>query len=195
MTFKRFRVVKPEIRVIGIDDGAFKPHVKGRALVVGVVFRGGFWLDGVVSTSVEIDGFDAAEKIAEMIARSPHFKQLRVIMLDGVTFAGFNVVDIKELNARTSMPVIAVTRDKPDFVEIRKALRHLPRADERWRAVQNAGSVVEVSTRHASERVFIEFSGLSECDAERIVRQTSTRSSVPEALRVAHLVASGVTVA
>ena len=29
-----------------------------------------------------------------MIVASPHYKQLRVIMLNGLTFAGFNVLDI-----------------------------------------------------------------------------------------------------
>ena len=50
-------------------------------------------------THVAIDGFDATEQIASMINSSPHCKQLRLVMLNGITFAGFNVVDIKRLNA------------------------------------------------------------------------------------------------
>jgi endonuclease V-like protein UPF0215 family len=192
LSLKRFRVIKPEIRVLGVDDGVFVPHVKGFAPVVGVVFRGGFWLDGVMSTRIEVDGFDAVDKISSMIVDSPHYKQLRVIMLDGVTFAGFNVVDIKELNKKTRLPVIAVTRDRPDFKEIRKALKNLPRSEKRWEAVINAGEIVEVSTRSRDEKVHMEFSGILEEDARKIVKLTSTRSSVPEALRVAHLIASGI---
>ena len=112
MNHQNFRVIKPEIRVLGVDDGAFKPHVKGQVPVIGVVFRGGFWLDGVMHTSIEVDGFDAPEKIASMITGSPHYKQLRVIMLNGVTFAGFNIVDVKTLHAATKLPVITVTREK-----------------------------------------------------------------------------------
>jgi len=185
-------VIKPEIRVLGVDDGIFVPHTKGFAPIIGVVFRGGYWLDGVMSTKVEVDGFDATDKIASMTINSPHYKQLRVIMLDGVTFGGFNVVDIKRLNKETKLPIIAVTRDRPNFKEIHDALRHLPASEKRWKAVMNAGEIFEVTTRGKSEKVFIEEAGIFEEDARKIVRLTATRSSVPEALRVAHLVASGV---
>ena len=42
MSPKTLRVIKPEIRVLGVDDGQFVPHSKSHVLVVGVVFRG--WL-------------------------------------------------------------------------------------------------------------------------------------------------------
>ena len=190
LSVKKFRTVKPEIRVLGIDDGPFTPH-KGYAPVVGVVFRGGYWLDGVLSTKVKVDGFDATDKIATMMVESPHYRQVRIMMLEGVTFGGFNVVDIKELNALTELPVIVVTRNKPDFGEIHAAVKKLPNSTERWAAVQNAGQVFEVHTRSLDEKVYMEISGIRESDARRILQLTSTRSSIPEPLRVAHLVASG----
>jgi len=161
-------------------------------LVVGVVFRGGYWLDGVMHTKILVDGFDATEKIGTMVTGSPHFKQLRVIMLNGITFAGFNMVDIQALNALTRLPVIAVTRDKPDLFAIHEALEHLPKSTERWQAVLNAGDVSAISTRSQSEKIFLHVAGISVSDAEKVVRLTSTRSSIPEALRIAHLVASGI---
>ena len=126
MNRKSFRVIKPEIRVLGVDDGAFIPHVKGQVPVVGVVFRGGYWLDGVMHTKIAVDGFDATDRISSMITRSSHYKQLRVIMLDGITFAGCTIVDVKALNVATKLPVIAVTREKPDLADIVKALQNLP---------------------------------------------------------------------
>ena len=50
MEVKGFRVIKSEIRVLGVDDGKFVPHTEGAVIVVGVVFRGGCWLDGVMHT-------------------------------------------------------------------------------------------------------------------------------------------------
>jgi endonuclease V-like protein UPF0215 family len=187
-----FRVIKPEIRVLGVDDGQFVPHVPGQVLVVGVVFRGGYWLDGVMHTKIAVDGFDATDKIASMITGSPHFKQLRVVMLNGITFAGFNVVDIKALNKATNLPVITVTRDKPDLDEIHEALQNLPESERRWNLVLDAGEPSFLSTRNAEETVYVQTAGISMEDAEKIVRLTSTRSSVPEPLRVAHLIASGI---
>ncbi|TRO45734.1 DUF99 family protein [Candidatus Bathyarchaeota archaeon] len=187
-----FRVIKPEIRVLGIDDGAFKPRVNGIVPVIGVVFRGGFWLDGVLHTSIEIDGFDATDRIASMITGSSHYRQLRVVMLNGVTFAGFNIVDVKALHVATKLPVITVTREKPDFAEIQKALQNLPNSEERWEAILSAGEPVEVSTRNAKAKVYMQTVGVSTGDAQKILRLTSTRSNIPEALRVAHLIASGI---
>jgi endonuclease V-like protein UPF0215 family len=185
-------VIKPEIRVLGVDDGMFAPHTKGSVLVVGVVFRGGYWLDGVMHTKIKIDGLDATSKIASMILRSPHHKQLRVIMLNGITFAGFNVVDIKKLNMKTRLPVITVTREKPDLADIHKALKNLPRDEERWKIIQNTGEAVEIFARNGREKIYMQFSGICEEDAKKILWSTSTRSNIPEPLRVAHLIASGL---
>ena len=195
MTCKKFRAIKPEIRVLGVDDGVSIPGIKGLVPVVGVVFRGGYWLDGVMHTRVGVDGFDATNKIASMILNSPHYKQLRVIMLDGITFAGFNVVDIRKLNTETKLPVVAVAREKPNLAEIRLALENLPKSEERWKAMQSAGEMFAVSTRSEGEKIWMQISGILEEDARRILRLTSTRSSIPEALRVAHLIASGISTA
>ena len=193
MSYKRFRSIKPEIRVLGVDDGVFIPHSKGLVDVVGVVFRGGYWLDGVMRTEIEVDGLDGTEKIASMIVESPHYKQLRVIMLSGITFAGFNVVDIKELCNKTSLPVIALTRDPPKMEKIKQALENLPEKGKRWKAILNAGEIIEVQTREGEEPIYMQIAGLEQSDAEKIVRITSTRSNIPEPLRVAHIIASGLT--
>jgi endonuclease V-like protein UPF0215 family len=186
------RVVKPEIRVLGVDDGKFTPHSKDKVPVVGVVFRGGYWLDGVMYTTVTVDNFDATTKIAEMIACSPHYKQLRVVLLNGITFAGFNIVDLKALSAQTSLPVIAVTHKKPNLAKIRQAIENLPNREERWNAVLNAGEIIPVTTRNGKQKIYFEIAGITKETAEKILKLTSTRSNIPEALRVAHLIASGI---
>jgi endonuclease V-like protein UPF0215 family len=189
----KIRVVKPEIRILGIDDGVFMPHSKELVDVIGVVYRGGYWLDGFMHTQVQVDGIDATEKLAEMITKSPHYPQLRVIMLNGVTLAGFNVVDIEKLYRRVKLPIVAVIRDKPDFDDIKKALQNLPNSQERWSAIEKAGKILKVCTREGEEPVYVHVVGISEEDATGILRSTSTRSNIPEALRVAHIIASGLT--
>jgi hypothetical protein len=188
----KIREVKPEIRVLGIDDGVFTPHSKELTDVVGVVFRGGHWLDGFMHTQVQVDGMDATEKLTRMITESPHYQQLRVIMLNGVTLAGFNVVDLAELHKKTNLPVIAVTRDSPDFEDIRKALRNLSQKEARWKAIEKAGKIHEVCTREGEAPVFVHAVGISKRMTERIMKSTSTRSNIPEPLRVAHIIASGL---
>ncbi len=189
----KIRAVKLEIRVLGIDDGVFSPHSNELVDVVGVVYRGGFWFDGFMHTYVRVDGLDANERLVEMITSSPHFGQLRVVLLNGVTLAGFNVVDIDALWREVGLPVIAVTRDKPDFVEIKKALQHLPYYERRWSIIEKAGEIFSVRTRQGELPIYAHAAGLSESLARRILKATSTRSNVPECLRVAHLIASGLT--
>ena len=193
MTSKILRVIKPEIRVLGVDDGKFTPHSKDPVLVVGVVFRGGYWLDGIIHTFLTVDEFDATAKIAEMIICSPHYKQLRVIMLNGITFAGFNIVDIKSLNVQTKIPVITVIQKKPNLAKIHQALTNLPNSEDRWKAIINAGEIFQVTTRDGKQRIYLEFAGIEKDIAQAVLKLTSTRSNVPEALRVAHLIASGIT--
>ena len=187
---KNFRSIKPEIRVIGIDDGKFISQTIGSALVVGVVFRGGSSIDGVMHTRIIIDGLDANEKLALMINNSPHHKQLRLVMLNGITFGGFNVVDIKKLHLATKLPVLAVTHEKPDLKSIHEALKNLPKAEERWSMILEAGKIHEIINKDTT--LYVETAGISFDDAEKIIALTSTRSSLPEPLRVAHIIASGV---
>lgn len=190
-TPKKFRVIKPEIRVLGIDDGKFKPHTTGTSLVVGVVFRGGCSIDGVMHTKIVIDGTDATDQIAKMINTSPHRRQLRLVMLSGITFAGFNIVDINKLNIATDLPVLALNHDKPDLDSIHAALKHLPDAEVRWQMALSAGEIYKVNCKGSAS--YVELAGISLADAQKIIELTSTRSCFPEPLRVAHLFASGIT--
>ena len=112
---KRFSSIKPEIRILGIDDSRFIPHTKGTTDVVGVVYTGGYWFEGVMHTTITIDGLDATEKIAIMIKSSSFYGELPVVILDGVTFAGFNVVNISKLSQTLNLPVISVTRERPNL--------------------------------------------------------------------------------
>ncbi len=176
--------------MLGIDDGKFTPRTEGSVIVVGVVFRGGSFIDGVMHTSVAIDGLDATEKLAAMINSSSHRRQLRLVMLNGVTLGGFNLVDIGRLHGLTGLPVVVLTREKPDLAAIRDALKNLPDSEERWRIVLAAGEIHEFMCR--GSKLYLEVAGISLADAMRIVKLTSTRSCFPEPLRVAHLIASGV---
>lgn len=192
MSWQNLRAIKREIRVLGIDDGAFVPHVRGEVLIVGVVFRGGLWFEGVMHTKIAVDGLDSTDKLSSMIVGSSHYPQLRVVVLNGITLGGFNVVDIKTLNSVTDLPVITVTRERPDLKEIHKALENLPKSKQRWDLILRAGEPVEITSRNQKAKIYVQTAGISLDVAKKILRLTSTRSNVPEALRVAHLIASGI---
>ena len=110
--------IKREIRILGWDDAPFEKGSSGKVMLVGTVFRGGSSLDGVLRTEIKIDGLDATEKIISAVQKTKH-KDLRVIMLGGITFGGFNFVDIKELRKKTGLPVLVVIRKKTDITACR----------------------------------------------------------------------------
>ena len=188
----KFWQIKPEIRILGVDDGPFEPKSGGKVPLVGAVFRGGRWLDGVLINYIEQDGTDVTERLIEMVNRSRHRGQLRVLMVDGVTFAGFNVLDVKEVFRKTGLPVIVISRELPDMVEIRKAIKHIPGWRERWKVIRGVGKIYSVRTKSRGSPIYMQPIGIKRADAENVVKLTSTRSLIPEPLRVAHLIATAV---
>ena len=115
-------MLKKEIRVVGIDDAPFNKFKKGNVVVIGAVFRGGSWLDGILSTKVGIDGNNATKKIADMISKCKFKPQLQCIFLNGIAVGGFNVIDVEELSKKTKLPVIVIIRKNPDIEKIKKTL-------------------------------------------------------------------------
>ncbi len=188
----KFWRVKPEIRILGVDDGPFEPKSKGEVPLVGAVFRGGRWLDGVLTTHIKQDGTDVTERLIGMVSESRHRGQLRVLMVDGVTFAGFNVLDVEKVFKKTGLPVIVISRELPGMAEIHKAIKHLPGWRERWKIISRAGKVYPVRTKSRGEPIYMQPVGIKRADAEAIVKLSSTRSLVPEPLRVAHLIATAL---
>ncbi len=183
-------MIKEEIRILGIDDGPFTKSDK-EVIVIGVVYRGGEFLDGVLRTYVAVDGLDATEKLSKMINHSRHKQQLKVVMLDGITLGGFNIVDIRKLHSDTKIPVIVINRKLPDLKSIKKALeKNFEDFEKRWKMILNAGKINQIKMEKFS--VYYQAIGLDEEEAEEIILISTKRAQIPEPLRVAHIIASGV---
>lgn len=186
---RKFRHIKREIRILGIDDSPFSAHTTQPVMIIGTVFRAGKWLDGVLRTYIQGDGRDSTSKIISMINNTRHKDQLGVVMLDGITFGGFNVINIEKIFGSTGIPVIVIMRKYPDFQKIKKALKRFPDWEERWQDIEDAGEVYKVENK---EDIYIQLNGIGLPDAEEIIKLSTTRSAIPEPVRAAHLIAAGV---
>ncbi len=184
-------MLKSEIRILGFDDGSFGPSYSGDVVVIGVIYRGGNFLDGVLRTYIEKDGMDSTEKLTKLINSSRHKKQLKVIMLDGITVGGFNIIDVKKLNESTGLPVVVVNRKHPDLEKVREALKMFPDSEERWNTIKKAGEIKNMRLRNGS-KVFYQNVGIPDKDTEELIGISCTHGQIPEALRVAHLIATAV---
>jgi len=178
--------LKKEARVVGFDDAPFRKGIDHETLVVGTIYRGGQFMDGVISTHVKVDGHDATRKISEIVVRTKFYPQLQAILLDGIAVGGFNVIDIWQLHEKTKLPIIVVIRDYPDYEKIEAALVKIGMRSK-INLLRKAGEPEPV------DEIFIQCAGCSQQEADKIVRLTSTHSHIPEPLRAAHLIAGGVT--
>jgi len=176
---------KPGRRLLGIDDGPFDRKRGANVLVVGVVCRGDH-LDGVLTTHVRKDGWNATDRLVDMILDSKFEAQLHGILLDGITLGGLNVVDLARLAQDTKLPAIAVIRRKPDQGRMEDACGHLANQRRRVAMLRRAGEVYEA--RH----VFFQAHGLDPDEARRVVDSSAIFGYIPEPIRLAHLIAGGV---
>ncbi|UCF08283.1 MAG: DUF99 family protein [Thermoplasmata archaeon] len=181
--------MKPQIRVLAVDDSPFK-FGDERVLVIGVVMRVPAYMEAVLRTEVAVDGKDACERLAEMINTSRYKEQLRLVLIDGVALGGFNVVDIRELHEKIGLPVATVTRERPDFPAMEEALREHFEDWERRLNIIKEGELVSLETEH--KPIFMKFIGIELEELKEVIEQSTVRGALPEALRVAHLIATGV---
>ncbi len=178
--------IKKEIRIMGIDDSPFDKFNDRKVLLVGTVYRGGDLMDGLVSTYAEVDGDDATDKIIELFRKTKHKPQLQIIMLKGIAVGGFNVVDIKKLNEKTKLPVVVVMKNKPDMEKIREALKNIKNGGKKAEMIGKAGEIKKV------KHLYVQSAGISGRDLTGLIGITCTHGKIPEPIRVAHLIASGI---
>lgn len=171
--------------VVGFDDAPFAPSHRGDVPVVGAVYAG-LRLEGVLVGRVRRDGVNATETIARMVTRS-RFRQLQLILLQGIAVAGFNVVDIEALRRRTSLPVLAVCRRAPRFARIRAALlARVPGGARKWALIERLGPMERTGG------VFVQRAGLESAEAAALIRRLAVNGNIPEPLRAAHLIAGAL---
>ena len=138
---------------------------------------------------IEVDGLDAQRILTSLLATVSY----DVVMLSGVSFGGFNIVDLKLLARKVGRPVIAVIRERPDNKAVRGALRkHFDDWRERWRKVKNAGRLYSCKPMADEPKLYFEVGGCSPASARRIIVSSSTVSRLPEPIRVAGILAKGL---
>lgn len=177
--------MKPEVRTLAFDDS---PHTRadGRVPVVGVHMRGAERVEGLVATDVQRDGDDATNRIARCVDAA-RLRGLKAILLDGASFAGFNVVDLDGLAQETGIPCLSFTKGVPDLASMRAALANVPNPEGKW-ALLSKRRLVTLPTE--TTPLTISFAGMDEAQAVALLAATTARGHTPEGLRLAHMIAA-----
>lgn len=172
--------------VIGFDDAPFDRAHRGDVVIVGAVFNR-TRLEGVLRGKVRRDGANATSNLAQLVERSRFAPSLQAVLLQGITLAGFNVVDLVGLSERLSLPVVAVCRHKPDLKRIRRALLgSVPGGRRKWRIIERLAP----PRKHGG--VYLQHAGIAWQRAATLVERFAVNSHLPEPLRTAHLIAGAL---
>ncbi len=184
--------LKSGIRILGVDDAKFLPWKPNTTTpLIGVVYQGPYRILGILQTDIAIDGTDATQKLLEMLDSSKFRSQIRLIMLHGSTFAGFNYIDAIHVFEVTKLPVIVVGDRKPDYVAMKHALlTHFKDGAERWAILRKPGDLYECESRIGTKPVYLQLAGIDFDSAKKIVQSSAVYSRIPEPIRIAHLIGS-----
>ncbi|MGQ9686705.1 MAG: endonuclease dU [Thiobacillaceae bacterium] len=178
---------RPYAHAIGFDDAPFPRSHRGDVLVVGAVHAGAR-LDGVLAARVRRDGANATERLIAAVTASRFYAQLKLVWLQGIALAGFNVIDIHRLHAATGLPVLVAARRRPNLEAIRRALLdRVPGGRRKWRLIEAAGPM------EAMCGIWVQRAGLEADAAAAALASWQFNGKLPEPLRTAHLIAGGVT--
>jgi endonuclease V-like protein UPF0215 family len=122
---------------------------------------------------IKVDGLDATQKALTMLDRV----KKDVIILGGVSYAGFNLIDVKRLYKESKLPIIIFSKKKPN-------------QDSMYRAI--CRHFIDWKKRY-NPPVFFGVYGATHKFAETILKYSSTLCRIPEPIRTASLIAKGLT--
>jgi len=183
--------IKPASRCIGVDDGPFPPKTDDKVRYAPLLAA---WLKGphlqqLRTDWIIVDGLDATRKTRLLLENSQNIP----VLLSGVTFGGFNLIDPWKIQKNTKAAVIVVIGSRPDNRAVKRALsRHFPDWKERWTLIRSLGPLHKVRTVANENPVFFERFGCSTREAALILKGSAFVSRVPEPLRVAGILARGL---
>lgn len=180
-----------EMRVLGVEDGSFNAFSReddSHTVLCGVSMARGR-IEDVRISQIEVDGLDATEKLLGML----HGIDVEVVVLGGITFAGFNLIDPSNIFNEIGMPVIVYSGEEPDNDAMLFALRkHFDDWRRRWKIIEGLGEVFETVIRLSEPPVYFEVVGGSKGWAEALLRSSALVCRIPEPVRVAGLIARGI---
>lgn len=173
------------IRVIGFDDAPFIRHAGGNVAIAGVVCAGTRF-EGMVWGQVEQDGLDSTDVILKLLLGRKFLPQLHILLLDGIAFGGFNIIDLPRLSEQLKLPCVAVMRRMPNLIAMEQAIQRLPHSQQRLQLLQRAGTI------YAQPPFFFQVCGGCPKVIFSVLERLTDCGKVPEALRLAHLIGAAV---
>lgn len=172
--------------LLGVDDGAFDKRRDREVPIAAVRTEGPDLVEGVALTRFPVDGDDATAFLAGWIGELRLAHGLAGVVLGGITIAGLGVVDVTALAAALRLPVLVVSRRDPSDHRLASAL---------CAAGLEARLAIVAATPPAfwiEGGPWVACAGSEPPRAAALVAAARRKSDLPEALRLAHLIARAV---
>jgi hypothetical protein len=174
--------------VVGVEDGSFQKGLARNALLAAVLFRG-LEIENVKITEITVDGLDVTKKLAEILSEW----EFAAVLLAGISFAGFNIINPTTIHEKFKKPIIIITRTKPNNKAVHRALqKHFKDWRIRWKMFEKLGSFRKMTVLADEPPVYVETIGADAKWAYNLIHFLSVCCRVPEPIRVARLIARGL---
>jgi hypothetical protein len=199
--------VKNKIVTLAVDDSPhdrqdldhYRPNsnLKSRKSVplIGVINKGLQLLE-VNWVPVEVDGIDGTQKVLKLYQQSSFQQEIRLILINATTVAGFNIIDPFELFNQTQIPVLLVSDNKPrsSIVEIYSKI--FPQRTEQIEILKRLPQIEELKVPirvdpHNFGTIYFHNIGCVLEEVIPLLHYLSYYSALPEPLRLAHTIAAG----
>lgn len=156
----------------------------GRIITVGVVFRGNRWLDGIITCLIDSRRHDGVRRLAGTILRCRQYSQIHSVIFSTEWPSIWNPSQFVTLSSKIKLPVIIM-------VTKTTSTHHPKRVAGTKPPYMMATTSCRTSMDH--ESLFLFKTKLNLAEANEILSLTCSKgSAIPEALRVAQLIAERI---
>jgi endonuclease V-like protein UPF0215 family len=142
-------------------------------------------VEAVAVTRFPVDGEGVTAFLAEWIEALRFRPALQGVVFGGITLAGLALLDPEALAQRLAVPVLVLNRRRPRDAALRDALLAAGLAD-RISLLERAPAAFPHGQLHVS------VCGASREEAAALLASSRRKASLPEPLRVAHLIARAI---
>ena len=150
----RLKQIKKEIRVLGIAI----EEKKNSFYIIGVIFRGKKFLDGIIQIQTEYSELE--KRIINGINDSPHKKQIRCVIFHNKTLPTNLELNMLQIYNETNIPIIHILSD----INLKTFLKNTNSNDS------------------------VQFFGIKQQDVKNILKTAIQQENIPEAVRVAGII-------
>jgi endonuclease V-like protein UPF0215 family len=166
-------LIKKEARILGL--AAPTKRLK-RVPVIGVVYRGNLWLDGMFKCQVQRDPHGRLSGLVKAIVQSRQYTQIHAVVLSKEDLAPGIRINISDFSRKIDLPVLSIVKKT---------------------GPSQGGATTKVERlriKIAGRLVHVRAAGLSREEAGEIFAVACTSGQwLPEAVRVAQIVAEQAT--